>query len=103
MSTGYGLGSVSGNVYFAPADENHGGFVFHVEVDDTDDNDQEIYLEVSVEGYSAVEFRNPVDKDKHWSKVVWDYQAIRTDTAWMRICNSDFLRDTCSDWRHFKR
>lgn len=55
------LGNFSGNVYFAPADENH------------------------------------------WSKVVWDPQAIRTNTAWMRLCNSDAWGDTCTEWREFKR
>ncbi|QIS03704.1 hypothetical protein F5X71_16465 [Nocardia brasiliensis] len=103
ISTGYGLGNFSGNVYFASADQNHGGFVFHGTSDDTENNDQEIYLQVSVEGYSAVEFYNPVDKDKNWSKVVWDPQAIRTNEAWMRVCNSDAWSDTCSEWKHFKR
>ncbi|MEV6280276.1 hypothetical protein [Nocardia sp. NPDC051832] len=96
-------GYFSGTVYFAAAGQNHGGFVFNGTTHDTTDNDQEVYLEVAVEGYSPNEFRNPVDKNKNWNKVVWDPQAIRTEHAEMRICNSDLAWDTCSEWRAFNR
>ncbi|MFC9897249.1 hypothetical protein ACFVMC_26470 [Nocardia sp. NPDC127579] len=97
------LGNFTGTVYFAPPGPNHGGFVFNGTTHDTSNNDDEVYLEVAVEGYSPNEFRNPVDKDKNWNQVVWDYQAVHTDNARMRICNSDFAWDTCSDWQSFKR
>lgn len=97
------LGKFSGTVYFAPENQNHGGFVFDGTTHDTSNNDDEVYLEVAVEGYSPNEFRNPVDKDQSWNKVVWDYQAVRTDHAKMRICNSDAFWDTCSDWHAFNR
>ncbi|WP_024799964.1 hypothetical protein [Nocardia sp. BMG51109] len=96
-------GKFSGSVYFAAPGSNHGGFVFSGTSDDTSNNDQEVYLEVAVEGYSPNEFRNPVDKDKTWNQVVWDPAAVHTDHARMRICNSDAFWDTCSDWRSFTR
>lgn len=96
-------GKFSGSVYFAAPGSNHGGFVFNGTSYDTSNNDQEVYLEVAVEGYAPNEFRNPVDKDKKWNKVVWDGQAVHTDHAKMRICNSDAFWDTCSGWRSFTR
>lgn len=100
-------GRFTGNGDFYPGgpnDPNHGGFHFRGNLDDTSNNGREIYLEVAVEGYGFNEFRNAVDTDRYWDQNVWDYQALYTNDARMRVCEAiDFWPDTCSGEVQFHR
>lgn len=90
----------SGQVYWYPNGDNHGGMGLTGRLYDRNANGDPVYLNAQVSGYGFTRIAtNSNGKGTYVTvnKVVYDPQATRVDNGKVRACNSDAFGDTCAE------
>ncbi|MEV0847638.1 hypothetical protein AB0J21_17510 [Streptomyces sp. NPDC049954] len=80
----------------------HGGFGFRGKLTDDPDDDNNVYIQAKVEGYSWSRFNGKQKKTVSLNKVVWDGAMLYVRTADIRACRDrgSLHPDNCSPTVH---